>query len=286
MYFGAHVSSAGGLDRAPARVSQIGGNCLQLFSASPRIWKPASVSSEQVEKFQKAKEQAGIGPVYFHASYLINLTGSPETQTKSIRVLSAELQAAESLQVKGTIVHLGSFLKSAQDRKADQNKQQFGPEYDTLLGNIRTILKQTPVETLFIIENMGMRKIGLTLEEIGFLVRELDDDRVRVCLDTCHLHVAGYDLSGPDKLDRFLDRFDDLVGLSRLEVWHVNDSRDEFGSFRDRHENLGEGHIPKAVFTSLLQNRRVNDRPFIIETPGFDGEGPDKANMDRLKSWS
>ncbi len=284
MYFGAHMSTAGGLHKAPERVSNIGGNCLQIFSTSPRGWKPAEISKEQVEKFQQAKREYGVDPVYFHAAYLINLAGSPATQEKSVRSLTAELQAAERLGVKGTIVHLGSFLKDAQGREADRHKTEFGSEYDELLGNIRTVLQATPPETLFIIENMGMRKIGLALEEIAFLIKELKDERVRVCLDTCHLHAAGYDLSGPDKLQEFLDRFDKLIGLDRLEVWHINDSRDEFGSLRDRHENLKEGQIPAEVFTSLLNSDRIKDRPFILETPGFDDNGPDKDNMDILKS--
>ncbi len=284
MYFGAHVSTAGGLYKAPERVSKIGGNCLQIFSTSPRGWKPAEVSEEQAEKFLRSRAELGVDPVYFHAAYLINLAGAPETQDKSVRSLVAELKTARQLEVKGSIIHLGSFLKDAKGREADRHKREFGEEYDTLLNNIRTILHETPPETLFIIENMGMRKVGLTLEEIAFLVKELNDDRVRVCLDTCHLHAAGYDLAGSDKVKKFLDRFDQLIGLDRLEVWHLNDSRDEFGSLRDRHENLGEGQIPEAVFTSLLNSDLINDRPFLLETPGFDGGGPDQVNMDILKS--
>lgn len=285
LLFGAHISTAGGLAKASARVAAIGGNCLQIFSTSPRGWKPAEVTEEQVEKFRQAKEEYGVDPVYFHAAYLINLTGSPETQEKSVRALTAELITAKRLGVVGTIIHLGSFLKDAKGREADRYKTKFGVEYKTLLKNIKQILQDTPPETYFIIENMGMRKIGLTLEEIGFLVKELESERIKVCLDTCHLHAAGYDLSGPEKLTTFLDQFDELIGLGRLAVWHLNDSRDEFGSLRDRHENLGEGQIPKAVFSALLSNDRINDRPFILETPGFDGGGPDKANMDILKSW-
>jgi len=282
-YFGAHLSTAGGLHKALERVKEIGGNCLQIFSTSPRGWKPAEVTEDQIERFLQTRAELKIDPVYFHASYLINLAGGPETQEKSIKALVAELKTAKELQVKGSIVHLGSFLKDAKGREADRHKTKFGSEYDTLIGNIQTILQETPEESLFIIENMGMRKIGLQLEEIGYIVDQLNSDRVRVCLDTCHLHAAGYDLSTPDKLNIFLDSFDQMIGLDRLELWHLNDSRDELGSLRDRHENLGQGSVPPDTFRVIVNSDRVNDRPFIMEVPGFDGGGPDKKNMEYLK---
>jgi deoxyribonuclease-4 len=145
-------------------------------------------------------------------------------------------------------------------------------------------LEKTPAETFFIIENAGNRKIGKTVEEIGYLLKLVKSDRVRVCLDTCHLYSAGYDLSGPDKLDAFLRKFDREVGMNRVELFHLNDSKDPFGSFRDRHENIGQGTLGLAAFRSIVNHPELRNLPFIIETPGFDNQGPDKKNLDILES--
>ena len=131
---------------------------------------------------------------------------------------------------------------------------------------------------------MGMRKIGRSLDEIASIVKDVNDERVRVCLDTCHLHVAGYDLSTKKKLDDFLVEFERIIGLKRLECFHVNDSRDEFGSLRDRHDNIGEGKVAKDVFKLILNHPKLKALPFLLEVPGFDDTGPDKKNVDILKS--
>ncbi|TSC57424.1 MAG: deoxyribonuclease IV, partial [Parcubacteria group bacterium Greene0416_79] len=186
--------------------------------------------------------------------------------------------------------HLGSFKGSEGAKKKRQ--------YTLLIKRIQTILASSPKETAFIIENAGTRKIGRMLEEIAEIVEDVGDlpahvrlartgasPRVRVCLDTCHLHAAGYDLRGREKLDAFLKKFDKKIGLERLECFHANDSRDPFGSLRDRHENIGEGAVGKEVFASLLNHQKTKRAPFIIETPGFDDMGPDKKNLDILRSF-
>jgi len=281
MRFGAHKSIAGGYDKAAERVQDIGGNTLQIFSTAPRGWKPGNPSEEECGRFQQCCTDNDIAPIYFHASYLVNLAGRKETQHKSMDALIAELTTAARCGVRGSVVHVGSFVG---EDKGAQGEELTRSKYEGLLQNIERILAETPKETLFIVENMGMRKIGRTVEEIGFVVRELNDDRVRVCLDTCHLHTAGYDLSDTNKLDQFLDHFDEHIGRDRLELWHMNDSRDEFGSLRDRHENIGEGYVGEAVFETIVNHAEMKDFPFIIETPGFDDNGPDKKNLDRLKA--
>ncbi|MFP4539894.1 MAG: deoxyribonuclease IV [Candidatus Paceibacterota bacterium] len=285
MKIGAHVSIAGGYSEAVKRIANMGGNCMQIFSTSPRGWKPADPDQEEKLKFKEVVEEYSVFPNYFHATYLINLAGSEEIQKRSVTALKAELQTAGDLGISGSIIHLGSFKnknKRVEDRSFSfDDNEAFS--YNELFTNIKEILKDTPKETFFIIENMGTRKIGLSLEEIGYIVENLNDKRVRVCLDTCHLHAAGYDLSTEENLNEFLKRFDELIGLSLLEVVHINDSRDELGSLRDRHENIGEGNIPESVFSLLLKNEKTAGLPFITEAPGFDGRGPDKENIDRIK---
>ena len=150
--------------------------------------------------------------------------------------------------------------------------------------NIKEVLDKTHDICFFIIENDGNRKIALTLEEIKGIVDEVRSERVRICLDTCHLFSNGYRFSTNENLDHFLAKLKDLNLLDRLEVWHVNDSRDPFNSGRDRHENIGAGTIGSEEFKTLLNHPKTKDYPFIIETPGFNNEGPDKKNMDILKS--
>lgn len=277
MKIGGHVSSAGGADKALKRVKDIGGNCLQLFSGSPRTWKLPEVSEDDVEKFKELKDELGIDPVYFHASYLINLADDGRVGHLSKRLLKVELKVAEKLGVKGSVVHVGSF----KDRDNESSKDH--DDFDVLIDNIEEVLDEAPEDTLFIVENMGTRKIGKNLDEIEEIVNEIDDERIRVCLDTCHLHAAGYDISTENKLDSFLDDFDEIIGLEKLELWHLNDSRDDFESFRDRHANFGEGEIDMKVFDMLLNNSQTKTKPFIIEVPGFDGNGPDKKSINILK---
>ncbi|MEX1027175.1 MAG: deoxyribonuclease IV [Candidatus Paceibacterota bacterium] len=282
---GAHKSSAGGYTTGVNEVHEIGGNCLQIFSSPPRNWKPGTPTDDDKKTFLDLRQQYDVDPVYFHASYMINLAGSPENREKSINALIAELRIASAFQVRGSVIHLGSFKNGKKEANEDGLLAEES-EYEVLFDSIRQVLAETPNDTLFIIENMGMRKIGMSIEEIGFIVQNINSPRVRVCLDTCHLHAAGYDISTPKLLESFLDRFDKLVGLKLLELWHVNDSRDTFGALRDRHENIGEGSVGDGVFKALIANNRVNDRPFICEAPGFDGSGPDKENLDRFRAFS
>ncbi len=270
---GAHQSIAGGYQEALKRINAIGGNCLQFFSSSPRGWNFAKVDDKTVEQFLQFKKDLKIDPIYFHASYLVNLSDEGKIGHLSKMSLISEMTIAPRLKVKGSIVHLGSYKSDKTDSK-----------YQKLIANIKEVLENTPEESLFMIENAGNNKIGQTLEEIAAIVRDVDSNRVKVCLDTCHLFSAGYDLSSEQKLTDFLNKFDELIGLNKLEVFHFNDSRDPYASGRDRHENIGQGTIPVSEFRVLMTNPTTKDLAFIIETPGFDGKGPDKKNLDILKS--
>lgn len=275
---GAHLSVAGGYTNALDKIVTIGGNCLQIFSSSPRSWSLTTTTSEQIDAFNQRKKELGIGPIYFHASYLINLADNDRIGKFSKLSLIAELELAEKLGVEGTIIHLGSFKSKESIALTIEN-------YTTLFTNIQEVLDKTPETTKFIIENAGNRKICCDLKEMAFIIRELHNPRIRVCLDTCHLHGGGYDLSTDEKFDAFFTDFDEKIGLSKLEVFQVNDSKDSLGSFRDRHENIGEGTIPSETFKLLINDLRTRDIPFILETPGFDKKGPDKKNVDLLKAY-
>ncbi|MBI5127540.1 deoxyribonuclease IV [Candidatus Roizmanbacteria bacterium] len=270
---GAHQSIAGGYSEALKRVNNIGGNCLQIFSSSPRGWNFAKTDQAEVKKFLSLKSKLSIAPIYFHSSYLVNLADESRIGHLSKISLIAEMSLAPLFQIKGSIVHLGSY----KDQKTKS-------KYKQLISNIKDILEKTPKESFFIIENAGNRKIGQTLEEISQLVKDINNERVRICLDTCHLFSNGYRFDKGSELTSFLDKLDKLNLLDKLEIWHVNDSRDPFNSGHDRHDNIGQGLIGINEFKTLLNHKKTKDYPFIIETPGFKDEGPDKKNLDILKS--
>lgn len=284
MKIGAHVSTVGGYAKAVKRVAEIGGNCLQIFSTSPRGWRPANLDDGDLLNFKEATEKYSVYPTYFHASYLINLAGSKEVQEKSVNSMIAELRIAGRFKIAGTVVHLGSFKIGKKEDEVAPLFETDKSAYEVLFKNIKEILKETPEETLFVIENMGMRKIGKSIEEIAFIIEKINSPRIKVCLDTCHLHAAGEDLSTNESLEGFLERFESLIGASFLELIHINDSRDSLGFLRDRHENIGDGKIPKEVFSLMLNHPKMKNLPFITEVPGLDGKGPDKENLDRIKS--
>lgn len=273
MLIGAHQSITGGYHQALKRVKEIGGNTLQIFSSSPRGWSLPKISQEEIDIFLKLKQELKIDPVYFHASYLINLADNGKIGSLSKQSLINELNLAKKISVKGSIVHLGSYKKS---------QSEIG--YKILINNIKEILTKTPKDTFLIIENSGTKKIGQTLEEISLIVNQLNNNRIRICLDTCHLFARGYTFYKDKDLEIFLDILKNLNLKDKLELWHLNDSKDPVKSGRDRHENIGQGKISLKMFKTLINNTQTKNYPFIIETPGFDQKGPDKKNIDILKS--
>lgn len=279
MKLGAHLSIAGGYHKALEKIEAIGGNCLQIFSASPRGWNKAVINDEQRQLFLETKKKMGVQDVFFHASYLVNLADDGLIGERSKKSLITELGVASQLGIVGSIVHTGSFkgnLPAIWDVSQDK-------KYSVLINNINEVLASTPKDTYLIIENAGNKKIGQNIDEIAVIIRDVDDERLKVCLDTCHLFSAGYDLSTNEKMDIFFNEFEKKIGLQRLVVFHLNDSKDSFASGRDKHQNIGRGTVPINTFKLLLTDKRTKDLPFIIETPGFDGKGPDKKNLDILK---
>lgn len=259
MKIGAHVSIAGGFDKAEERAKVLGCNCLQIFSSSPRGWDLPNSNINY--KFN-------LSPVYFHATYLINLANDGDIGEKSKKLLIAELNLASKLGIKGSIIHLGSYI-------SNQSRPHI-TGYKILINNIREVLEKSPQDTLFIIENSGNKKIGQKMEEISKIIATVNNPRVRVCLDTCHLFAAGIPFSEIDNLPFF----------DAIELIHLNDSKDPFGSGRDRHENIDHGLIGLNEFKSLINSPKLKDLPFILEVPGLAGNGPDKENVQRLISLS
>lgn len=268
---GAHLSIAGGHIKAIDRALEIGCNAVQIFCASPRGWNFAKIDDTTAEEFKKEAKTKDVSPVFFHASYLINLADGSRIANLSKQLLTHELRIASKMGVRGSIVHLGSYKDNGKNHKQ-------------LCDNIAAVLDKIPKDVEFIIENAGNRKIGQTIEEIAEIIKELKDKRLKVCLDTCHLHAAGYDLRTTKSYNDFLKAFDKTIGLERLSLWHINDSKDSFGSLRDRHENIGMGEVGVDVFKNILNHPKTKNIPSILEVPGYDGTGPDKKNIDIFKT--
>jgi deoxyribonuclease-4 len=275
MKIGAHVSAAGGISNAVARGQEIGCEAIQIFGSSPDAWAFKPVPGGQIELFKKGLVDAGIGPVFLHAIYLINLgTPNPETLQKGIESLINYMRLAADIGATGVIVHPGSHG---------------GRGYEAVLPQavdaIKTILDASPDGPCLAVENMaGMgQHIGAKFDELGGILDAVDSPRVKICLDTQHSFAAGYDLTNPEGIQSMLDELDTGPGSTNVAAVHANDSKRVCGSGVDRHDNIGDGFIGEEGFAAIMANTAFADVPFLLEVPGFEGKGPDQQNIDMLK---
>ncbi|MSP78851.1 MAG: deoxyribonuclease IV [Dehalococcoidia bacterium] len=276
MKIGAHVSAAGGVDKAIDRAQEMGCETIQLSASSPRSWAFKPLADTAVQAFREKSTKTGIKPAFLHAIYMINLgTGDPVNLEKSVDSLTKAMQAAGQIGAQGVIFHVGSHKGAGYDGVFKQ-----------VVGAMEKVLKQSPKEPYLMIENSaGMgQHLGSSFEEVGQFIKALQTKQVRVCLDTQHAFAAGYDLRKKGPLAEAMEKFDQHIGLERLIAVHANDSKQELGSGVDRHENIGEGKIGTAGFETIMANPAFKDVNFLLEVPGFENMGPDKENVDRLKA--
>lgn len=277
MRIGAHVSSAGGAHLVFERARDIGAEAVQLFITAPQQWKAPALTDEQVATFNGIREASGI-PAFFHGVYLINFgSQDPALLDRSVASLSAYRHYAGRMGVAGTIFHVGSHLGAG-----------FGDGTITsICERVSQVLNAEPDNpSLIILENNAGQGncIGGRFEELGAIIRGLGNHgRLAVCMDTCHAYAMGYDLATPAGCDQAMQEFDQHVGFNRLVAVHANDTKQPLGTFRDRHENIGDGHIGLEGFRTLMSHPAFRDVPFLLEVPGFDGKGPDARNIRRLK---
>lgn len=275
MIIGAHVSAAGGVMNAIPKAQDLGITAIQIFASAPGNWNPPKTTLEQGQTFGEACRTEGITHIFFHSIYLVNLASdNPELIEKSNKSLITALNLNASMQGDGVIFHVGSSKANT-----------FEAVKDTVIKNINDIINNSDAHSTLIIEtNAGQgNNIGDTFEEVASLLAGVKDkSRVGVCLDTAHTFASGYDLvnTGPQKI---IEEFDEVIGLTYLKAIHCNDSKTDFNSRVDRHENIGFGKIGEAPFKKLLHIPKLKDIPFILEVPGIEGGGPDKANVDKLK---
>ncbi|MBI5153155.1 MAG: deoxyribonuclease IV [Parcubacteria group bacterium] len=274
---GAHVSASGGLYKSIENATAIGAECIQLFGASPQQWAVRIPSDEDVVMFKNIRAEWNIGPVYLHAAYLPNLaTLDDGMYEKSLKNLSDHLMIAERMGADGLIFHVGSGKEAPKEEAIKK----------AVLG-MKRILKLVPGKTKLVMENSarGGQKLGSSAHEMGLMLKGVDSSRIKICIDTAHAFEAGI-VEGYTKknVKQFCDEWDKEVGLENVVALHVNDSKTVFNSHHDRHENIGEGYIGLEGFENLAREKRLHDKAWILEVPGFDGNGPDKKNVDLLKS--
>lgn len=277
MNIGAFVSTSGGVVTAIERAKVLAVNSIMIFGSSPRAWQRRKILEEEVSKFREQFDAAGFDSLWFHGTYLMNFgTDRADLLKRSKETLIAELETADLLGAKGVIFHLGS--DGGRDRAAAI--KQAGQA-------LNEVLAEAPKEPMVILENSaGMGgSIGSKFEELAAILEPIKtDSRVAICLDTQHAFAAGYPVHTEEGLREVMSEIDRTVGLDRLVVIHVNDSKVPFGGGRDRHENIGEGEIGLSGFRAMAADKKLASLPWILEVPGFDGNGPDQPNVDRLQS--
>ena len=275
MKIGAHVSTSGGISKAVVRGQEIGCEAIQIFGSSPQTWTFKPVPGEQIELFKQGLADAGIGPVFLHAIYLINL-GTPDKEKlkKGIDSLANYMKLAADLGAVGVIFHPGSHGGRGYEAVLPQTVEA-----------IEIVLDTAPEGPVLAVENMaGMgQHIGAKFDELGGILDAVDSPRLKICLDTQHSFAAGYDLANPEGIQAMLDELDAGPGSANVAAVHANDSKRVCGSGVDRHDNIGEGFIGEEGFAAIMANPAFADVPFLLEVPGFEGNGPDLQNMDILK---
>lgn len=276
MKIGAHVKTTGGVDKAIERAAEIGAEAIQIFSGAPQAWRRKTYGAAEVEAYGARVGETGIEPAFIHGLYLVNLaTENPDLLAKGYEALVAEMNAAHLLGARGVIFHLGSHKGAGYEARFHQVVEYCGK-----------VVAATPDDTWLILENSaGMGgSVGSKFIELGTIIKECGEDRIKVCLDTQHAFASGYDLKSRDGIERVMDEFDREIGLERLAAVHANDSKCPLGGGLDRHENIGDGYLGKDGFATIMAHPAFADVPFLLEVPGFDGEGPDKLNVDALKA--
>ncbi len=275
LLLGAHMSIAGGLSEALIRGTSIGCTALQIFTKSNRQWAPKEPTPEEINNFVATQKKTGITHVVAHASYLINMgSPDPDIHRKSVVAATKELQVCEALGIPFLVIHPGSYTTSSPERALS-----------ALAQGIEKILHHVPGVSMILLETMAGQgtTIGSSFKALA-QVRELISakHRVGICVDTCHIFAAGYDLTTQDGYLSVWEEFDTTIGLSNLKVIHLNDSKKECGSHVDRHEDIGKGKIGLEGFRLLMNDERFFSIPKILETPKID-LSDDVQNMKILK---
>lgn len=279
LLIGAHTSAAGGVHNALYEGKEIGATTIQLFTSNQRQWHSRSLSQEAIDLWKKALEETGLKSIMSHDSYLINL-GAPDAEVlaKSRNAFREELIRSLQLDLRFVNFHPGAALKEGVTPCLDRI-------VDSLRG-VKDLFTGKQHLTLLLEATAGQGStVGASFEELAYIIERVKDDvPIGVCIDTCHIFAAGYDIRTKKALEHTLDEFDRIVGIRYLQALHLNDSLKDLGSRVDRHADLGKGMIGIDCFKAIMQDPRLKELPKYLETPG----GPDtwKKEIALLKSFA
>ncbi len=260
-YIGAHVSAAGGVENAPLNASKIGADGFALFTKNQRQWVAKDLTKENIDSFKKNMEESGFTPdrVLAHGSYLINLGNpDPEKREKSLKSLIGEMNRCAELGLDRLNIHPGSHLKAySEDECLTVIAEQVNLALDATTG-ISIVLENTAGQGT---------NLGYKFEHIKTIIDLIDDkSRIGFCLDTCHLFVSGYDIRTEETYNKTMDELEAVIGFNYLMGVHVNDSKAELASKKDRHHSIGEGFIGVDAFKYLMSDKRFDGVPMVLET--------------------
>lgn len=239
------------------------------------MWARSPYASSEAVSFRESVLKNDLNPVYIHALYLTNLASdNPELLAKSIKALVMDMTNSAALGGAGVVLHIGSH----QGRGWEHDKTQ-------VIAAIKEVLDSTPPESILLLENSAGQqgKIG-SLPHLATILLRLTSDRLKICLDTAHAFEAGYNFTSPEGIEMWIKEIESTIGLDKVELLHLNDSKTPLGSGHDNHQNISDGFIGESGIRALVNHPKLASLPLILEVPGLDGGGPDKANIDRVKA--
>jgi deoxyribonuclease-4 len=271
---GAHVSISGGVEKAVERQKEETGNCGQIFAGSPRTWKVSEFDQDEGDDFQDRRDDEDQNPYVIHSTYLVNLaTPKDDLFEKSLKCLQGELNAAETLGVEYVVFHPGAHTGSGRENGVERIAE--GIDELDIPENVTLLLENTAGKGTTLGKSMG---------ELRDMIdqAETPDEKVGVCIDTCHAHAAGYDLADEEGFRDFIQEIKEDIGLEKIKVLHLNDSKDEKGSEKDNHEDIGYGEIGEKGFENVVNAEEFESLPMILETPS-DNRASYKENIEKIR---
>jgi deoxyribonuclease-4 len=276
---GIHTSIAGGVEHAAERAYRLGCNTFQIFSTSPRQWQPYNLSRPQCDQMNRLREKYRLKPLVIHTNYLINLASTTEKFLgKSVEAFRGELERALNLCADYLVLHPGSFRGASRDEglaRVAASIAVASKGLDLVKGGLTILIENTAGAEY---------SLGGSFEQVAELLELLRDMvPIAACIDTCHVHVSGYDIVSREGMKKTLAHLDSTIGFKNVRVWHCNDAKAARGSKLDRHQHIGKGSVGLEPFRRLLNDPRFTHAAFIAETP-IDAPGDDKKNVEVLKA--
>jgi deoxyribonuclease-4 len=276
MRFGFHISIAGGFSKVVERANIRGCETIQFFSRNPRGWKYNPLDEKEVEEFRSSIQSSTLFPIFLHLPYLPNIA-SPKSKfySRSVDSITMDLERTPQLGAQYLIIHIGHRMESSEHEAIEAVSQGINQAFEKVKNPVILLMENTAGQGT---------EIGYTFDQIKKIIERVHDhQRMGVCLDTAHSFEAGYDLSNKDGLERTLETFDQTIGLKRLHLLHLNDSKTPLGSRKDRHWHIGEGYIGLEGFRNLINHPLLRQLPGIMETPRKDTV-EDLKNMEVIRS--